>query len=94
MTKFEVGIPTVDANQNYVDTTSLQSSMESIASDGLSHLFGQDTIFKAGNFQIQDNILFWIVADTDVSAATSNFNTFIANYTFSVAPYAHSWTVN
>lgn len=94
MTRFEIGIPIEDSNNNSPDTTSLQSAMELIASDAQTHSIGQDTLFKAGSFITQLNMYFWFIPDTDVSQATSNFNTFISNNTFNTSPYTHNWTVN
>lgn len=94
MTRFEIAIPTIDANSNFVDTSSLSTAMEAIAIDGLTHLVGQDTVRQGGNFQGQANVTYWIVQDTAVSQATTNFNTFISGFTFSLAPYTHNWVIN
>lgn len=94
MIRFEVGIPIEDANNNSVDTSSLQSAMESLASDAQTHAIGQDTLFKSGSFITQENIYFWLIPDTAVTSATTNFNTFVNNHSFSTAPYAHNWTIS
>ena len=93
-TRFQVGIPLGDINTNYVDTTSLQTNMETIAIDGLSHNIEQDTIYKSGVYQAQMNAFFWLIEDTQVTQATTYYNNFIAGYTFSINPYTHNWSVN
>lgn len=94
MTRFHIGMPLNDINGNYVDTTTLQTSLESIATDGLSHNIGQDNIYKGGVYQSQFNSLFWQVEDTNVTQAMTYYNNFIAGYTFSIDPYAHYWSIN
>ena len=93
-TKYQVGIPLGDVNGTYIDSTSLQEAMETLAADGLTHNPGQDTIYKSGAYQLQMENLFWLIADIDISQAETNFNNFISGYTFAIAPYAHYWPVN
>lgn len=93
MTRFEVGIPGQDSTNNQVNFSSLQTNMESIASDAMTHNIGQDTIWKAESYQIQMNNFCWFIPDTDVTQANTYFSNFIGGYTFSVTPYAHSWSI-
>lgn len=93
MTRFEVGIPLSDANGNYMETTSLQQSMETIALDATSHNSGQDTRYKAGAFLDQCTLWRWEINDADLTTAQNNYNTFIAGYTFTNSPYMHSYTI-
>lgn len=94
MIRFEATIPISDANSNDVDTSSLNAAMETIAIDGQTHLIGQDTVRKAGNFEGQASVLCWFIQDTAVSQATTNFTNFISGFTFSLAPYTHNWAIN
>jgi hypothetical protein len=92
--RFDAIIPQSDFNGVFVNASSLQSSMELIATDVQSHNMGQDTVFKGGNFIGQMTIYSWFINDTDLSSAQNNFNTFISSYSWSIIPYCHYWSIN
>lgn len=94
MLKFEIAIPLEDASSNNVDTTSLQSAMEALASDSISHGIGQDTRWHAGNFIDQCNLWFWLIPDASLASAQSALATFVSGFTFSNAPYSFSYSVS
>lgn len=94
MLKFDAVIPQTDANGNFINMDSLQSSMEIIANDNQTHNMGQDTIYKSGTYMGQSIVYSWFIADTNLSTAITNYTNFINGITFSVSPYYHSWTVN
>ena len=93
-TRFMVGIPNTDVNDTIVDLSSLQSSMELIASDGITHSFGQDTRFAGGSFIEQFNTLYWDIADGSLSTAESNLATFASGFTFRNPPDQHAWSLS
>lgn len=94
MLRFETAIPNLDSSGNFVNFSSLQSSMEPIATDGFTHGGVQDNIFQSGSYVEQRNVFHWHIDDTNLSAANSNFNTFVAIYTWTHSPQAHSWAIS
>lgn len=79
---FHVNAPSVDINGNVASTVSFQNSMEAIAIDAVTRIDAGVYQFKAEVYQAQSQGLYWLILDTNLSTAESNYNTFKTSYTW------------
>jgi hypothetical protein len=76
--------PLEDASGAIVDTSSLITSLESIALGNITIVSQAVSIYKAGVYTGQGSMLLWVVADTNVATAISDYNTFVSRYTWGI----------
>lgn len=93
MTRFEVGLNNYDVNNAIVDYSAFIAQMEALSSDGYTHALMPDSLEKAGVLESQFPVYWWSIQEATLTTAQSDFNTAIAGHTYTIQPYAYSWSI-
>ena len=93
LVRYSVRIPTQDISGNPINffpSNTLSTNMEAIAVYGFTHGGIQDTRWISGGFADQCNVLHWIIDNTELSTAESNYSLFVGGYAFTNEPRQHA----
>lgn len=85
--RVEVFVPNQDSAGNQIDASQLINSIQPLALANLTIQYEAVNIFAQETFSGQGEMLVWTIADANLAAAQSAYNTFVAAHSWIVTPH-------